>query len=171
MRSDEGDERDRLLDEALSSYSAEEPRPGLEQRVLNRIRAEAGARRRAWAQWYIAIPALCLLAVVALVGWPRREPAPAPRRPVAQAPEVKKPVVVPTRMRKPARQPRTRVAGLPKLEQFPSPSPLTEEERALLEFVMRSPKDAQAFLGDVEIQSVEPIRIEEIHIEPLQSGG
>ena len=43
MRSDEGDERDRLLDEALSSYSAEEPRPGLEQRVLNRIHAEAGA--------------------------------------------------------------------------------------------------------------------------------
>ena len=44
----ENNERDRKLeqwlDEALSEYSAAEPRLGLEQRVLNRVRGEENSR-------------------------------------------------------------------------------------------------------------------------------
>lgn len=60
---------------------------------------------------------------------------------------------------------------LPKREQFPTPTPLTAEERALLAFVEQSPRQAEKVLADTRRRSEEPIRIEEIHIEPLPDGG
>jgi hypothetical protein len=67
----ENNERDRKLeqwlDEALSDYSAAEPRFGLEQRVLNRVRAEEKARRRHWGLWKW-MPAFAAIAAVAIVG-------------------------------------------------------------------------------------------------------
>ena len=57
---------------------------------------------------------------------------------------------------------------LPRLPQFPAPAPMTNEERALLAFVARAPKQAQEALIDAQQQSVEPIRIEEIKIQPLE---
>jgi hypothetical protein len=41
----------------------------------------------------------------------------------------------------------------------------------LLAFVARAPKEAQEALIDTPQPSVEPIRIEEIKIQPLQSDG
>jgi hypothetical protein len=58
--------------------------------------------------------------------------------------------------------------ALPRLPQFPAPAPVTNEERALLAFVTRAPKEAQAALIDWQQQSLEPIQIEEIKIQPLQ---
>ena len=43
-----GDEVDRILDEALASYSLQEPRTGLSGRVMARIRSEGAASRRGW---------------------------------------------------------------------------------------------------------------------------
>ena len=66
----ENNERDRKLDqwldEALSQYSAAEPRLGMEQRVLAHIRAEQQARasRRNWWRWMPAFAAIAAVLVV-----------------------------------------------------------------------------------------------------------
>jgi hypothetical protein len=67
----ENNERDRKLeqwlDEALSEYSAAEPRLGLEQRVLNRVHGEEKARTRRWSLWKW-MPALAAIAAAVIVG-------------------------------------------------------------------------------------------------------
>ncbi len=74
----ENNERDRKLDqwldEALSDYSAAEPRFGLEQRVLNRIRGEE-QRSRKWNvwRWMPAFGAIAALTVVAIAVAPMLE--------------------------------------------------------------------------------------------------
>lgn len=66
----ENNERDRKLDqwldEALSQYSAAEPRLGLEQRVLAHVAAEEKTRssRRGWWRW---MPAFAAIAAVLIV--------------------------------------------------------------------------------------------------------
>jgi hypothetical protein len=54
------------LDEALSEYTAAEPRFGLEQRVLNRVHSEEKARTR-WGLWKW-MPAFAAIAAVAIIG-------------------------------------------------------------------------------------------------------
>ena len=67
----ENNERDRKLeqwlDEALSEYSNAEPRFGLEQRVLNRVRGEEKARTKRWSFWKW-MPAFAAIAAVLVVG-------------------------------------------------------------------------------------------------------
>ncbi len=67
----ENNERDRKLeqwlDEALSEYSNAEPRFGLEQRVLNRVRGEEQARAKRWGFWKW-MPAFAAIAAVLVVG-------------------------------------------------------------------------------------------------------
>ncbi len=65
---------------------------------------------------------------------------------------------------------KTRREELPKLEVFPTPHPLSPEERALVEFVNQHPTEA-AQLVDAERRSSEPIQIAAIHIEPLNTDG
>lgn len=55
------DELDKILDSALASYSQEEPRPGLDRRILNRIRAEGETRRFPWLPWTVANSSYCIL--------------------------------------------------------------------------------------------------------------
>ncbi len=45
---------------------------------------------------------------------------------------------------------------------FPSPTPMTSEERALVRFVLQSPAEAAAAFADVPSRSVE-----RLHVEPL----
>lgn len=67
----ENNERDRKLeqwlDEALSEYSAAEPRLGLVQRVLNRVHGEEKTRARRWNLWKW-MPALAAIAAAVIVG-------------------------------------------------------------------------------------------------------
>src|SRR6185369_8134435 len=67
----ENNERDRKLeqwlDEALSEYSAAEPRLGLEQRVLNRVRGEEKVRAQRWSFWKW-MPAFAAIAAAAIIG-------------------------------------------------------------------------------------------------------
>src|SRR5437763_967962 len=65
---------DRLIDTALPGYSEATPRPGLGQRVLNRIRiAEADRRRFKFLRVALAVVALLLLVIVL------RKPRSAPK--------------------------------------------------------------------------------------------
>jgi hypothetical protein len=164
------DDLDRLIDGALSGYSNVEPLAGLEDRVLNRVRADASRRRRRiWILGVLAAPAL--VALVLAIPW-RRTPAPMavtppPRAEVqAAAPAIVAPLPAPVpkvaRLHKAERTPARRV--LPKRDVFPTPTPLTREERLLLQLAASCP-DA------LVMRPMEQIEIKPIEIAPLNIGG
>lgn len=163
------DELDRILDQGLRSYSSAEPLAGLEQRTLSRARAARQPRAWGWLRWAVVLSVFACALIVAVAFWPKHERVrQAYKSALGIAESVPKlpaaPKVVEARVRKQRPKP------LPKLERFPSPAPLTDEERALLAFVARTPS-SQEIPTNKETQSLEPLEIAEIHIEPLESKG
>ena len=163
------DELDRRIDDALAGYSGAEPLAGIEERVLRRVRV--ATRRRAFG-WAAAIAvAAAMVVTVSVVRVPRvvtptyRVGVPAVMRP---APVLEKARVVTARRVKPRAR---RARRLPKLEQFPAPTPLTAEERALIAFVEHHPAEAQQVFAALQKRSHEPIEIQPIQIPPLRSDG
>lgn len=153
------DHLDRVLDSALAKYSAVEPRAGLEERVLVQLRSdELQPSRRVWLRWGLAA-AVAAVAVVAVLAW-RSSPAPHTvvethppvtiHEPSIQAaksgPDTTNEIAMAkhTSTQKPAALPvPATIAAHPKLEQFPSPQPLSAEEIALAHYVKNFPKEAQ----------------------------
>jgi len=143
---------DRMLDEGLAKYAAAEPRGGLEERILASLRAEqmkpASGR---WWQWGLAA-GMVLILVIAL-GWKWSRPdsptmvtrAPEavehPPEAVAKRGEASPTFQRPRRVVHGSRE--ENLAALPKLDQFPSPQPLTAEEIALTQYVKNFPTEAQ----------------------------
>lgn len=160
------DDLDNLIDGALAEYSAAEPLAGLEQRVLNRVQSERPARKPRW-WWAVAFVASVLAAVA--IGVLARKPEALPIAAVAPPPVVVAPVsaaVVPSATRRRPPKPR-RAAGaraLPKRGVFPTLSPLSREERLLVQLAESSP---QLLLA----QPVDEIQIKPIEIAPLQIDG
>jgi hypothetical protein len=157
-----GDELDRILDDALSSYSLAEPRPGLAQRVMARVQTERTATRVPW--WLAGFAALACTAI-AMMMWPSRTPAP----PVAITKSVVPRIVGPPTdvPRHELAQPRVfRTRHLPRRETLPSASPLTQEELTLLAFAQQAPGAALQFA-----QLDKPLEIEPITIRPLEIDG
>ncbi len=158
------DELDRILDDALASYSLREPRAGLPARVMARVRSE-GAVSRGW--WWCLAVAAAVLACVAIAIRPR----PATLAPPEAAKGVEQVLVeqvpVPPRRDAPRREAHARrMRSLPRRESFPSPAPLTPEERALVALVQQAPEAARQLA-----QPDRPLEIEAINIPPLQMDG
>ncbi|HXM42187.1 MAG TPA: hypothetical protein VN924_13115 [Bryobacteraceae bacterium] len=147
------DELDRALDEALARYSSAEPLAGLEQRVLNRVRAERPGRRIGRWAWAVALAAGMIATAVFWVGQAFR---PVPQQILTRATPPVQTTAPPPVLGKRHRQARR-------------PVPLTSEERALLALATRAPGQAREALLELPVRSTEPIRIEEIKIEPLRS--
>jgi len=160
------DELDRRIGSALVGYSDAEPLAGLEERVLRRVRVATRRRMLGWAVAFAAAAALVVTVIVVRVphhvGPTYRVGVPAVTRP---APVVEKARVVTVRR---AKTRAVRARRLPKLEQFPAPTPLTAEERALLALVAHHPAEAQQVFAELQ-KSNEPIEIQPIQIPPLQS--
>src|ERR1017187_3098118 len=154
MKNDEPDALDRALDKpldnALAQYSSEEPLAGLEQRVLNRVRAEGAPPRSGFGR-----------RVAAAGGWDR--PVPPPPFPGKAA----RPV--PLANARPVPKRATPAGFRKRPGQARRPVPLSSEERALLALVARAPDQAREALLDLQRRSTEPIQVEEIRIEPLRS--
>ena len=167
---------DLVIDAALAKYASIEPRAGLEQRVVANLRAgEAQVAHRAWWIWgFLGTLALALVVFVALA-WrvsiaappalavhvpnPRLTPAsPESRRTARSARHT-------LRQRPILKTPRERetVASNPKLDVFPSPLPLSEQEKLLSLYVEQNPEHAalvaEARMADLEQQSNEQQRI------------
>jgi hypothetical protein len=177
------DKLDQILDDALANYISQ-PRAGLEQRVLASVRADAGGERR-WLRWSLVVGAAACLVIAVLLF----THSSAPKAEVARVTSTPSTVVsVPTTQpnlaakSEPARKhavrnrtttPSVRPEPLPKLAQFPTPSPLTADEDALLGLVRTAkPETIQALSQQkAEPLSIAKIQIEEIQIEPLSSGG
>src|SRR5437016_4542691 len=163
------DELDRIVDRGLTGYSNCEPLAGLEDRILNRVRlGDAGRRHSRLWPWALVVPALATLATVAVLSRSGRAPSAKPiqttrvlRIPLAnargsdQSRDRKRAIV----KRKTGHHTRPRV--LPKRDQFPTPTPLTPEERALVVLARLRPDEVEAF---VELQKKNS---DEITIPPI----
>ncbi len=154
------DELDRVLDVALAKLKSE-PRAGLEERVLANLRAEtARGAERVWRRWGVLAAVAAALVIVAALSW-RPGRSARPTNHVAIAMPTTQPASTqvaasgePREVRLQAghalrktRRPRAveavTAAAQPKLEQFPSPQPLSEQERALARYVSQFPHEAE----------------------------
>jgi hypothetical protein len=150
------DDFDRALDEVLAQYASVEPRAGLEERILANLRlapVTAGARPW-WASSVAAVLAVVLMIAALLMFWRHQwsqPPTVGDRAPLREAPmdpylanrepgqvAKKKPR---RRTTRPGLQHET-VASGPKLDVFPSPLPLSEQEKLLAIYVGRDREHA-----------------------------
>lgn len=148
------------LDAALAKYAAVEPRPGLENRILASLRVErARVPDRAWWRLILRVALAAMVLVALTLVWRAIKPgqvveehhpsttlqSPAPSRTqIAASREV-----APQKPHHPVRRPtgdRAHVlvvaAAPPKLDQFPSPQPLNEQEKILADYVTEHHKQA-----------------------------
>jgi len=167
-------ELDRLIDSALAGYSSAQPLAGLEERVLNRVRLTDSARRRVLG-WAVTIAVGASVVVAAIFLRIPHAPSPA-MHDTAGIQTAAPPQSVPEELRVAPKRCRVRIETrraergrpLPKLEQFPSPTPMTAEEQALRSFVERYPVGAQQAFAQLHKWSNEPVEIEPIQIPPIQ---
>lgn len=154
------------LDGALAKYSRVEPRTGLEDRILATLRGrrEEEAAAWAWRRWTAAgalAVTVLLIVAVSLLRRPERTVPGAETYPSrktnlsggqtekqASARDVSPPHHPSgiSSARRPVahgigRSP-TVVSAVPRLEQFPSPQPLTEQEQILANYVAQYPDHA-----------------------------
>lgn len=146
------------LDEALERYSATEPRVGLEGRVLAQLQAEKSRVQTKNPQWWWAIGAATAVAAIVVTLWvgltsgrthvpERSHVIIVEHKDAGATANLTHPVVV-------VRQPRVNVRKQvsrpvraendrsPKLDQFPSPQPLSEQETMLARYVAEFPERA-----------------------------
>ena len=150
---------DRTLDVLLAKYSAVEPRAGLEARVLAHVYAQP-SKADGFIRWrwgLAAVVALALLVAASLWRW-RTESHPLSAKGNVETntsstrPELVRPVLstkhaavqgtIRNKKGKSRQKAQTILASAPKREQFPSPQPLSEQEKMLANYVMRFPEHA-----------------------------
>jgi len=173
METHDRDQVDDLLDAALKRYGEIEPRAGLEGRVLARLAQENHTNwRRPWA-WESAAAFACLLAVVAWIGIVGRRERPNINRQAAKIVNREhqleiaavRPRINDTRstQKNSARKgPQQARYTTPRLEQFPSPRPLSEQEKLLVAYASEYPKQAAELAQeqgrrDKELQAMYPV--------------
>jgi hypothetical protein len=173
-----------MLDTALRQYSAVEPRNGLEDRIVANLRSRNTAvTHRGWWAWGLATACALLLIGIGLTwNWRR-----TPRKPLAESPHrmeipsgtgSKQTVarsMAPAQRNKPAslrsgshknikqRQPSAESARAPKRDQFPSPQPLSEQERILASYVAQYPEHA-VLLAQAQAEAERLDREEEMRL-------
>jgi hypothetical protein len=148
---------DEQLDAILAKYAAVEPQTGLEERILANLKSgERASASVAWWRWAGALAAALLVAISLL--WVEKQspqqllprpttlPEQASHQPIAKGATPHsarrvKPMTVRAAGKHPSTQPAP-AAAEPKLDRFPSPQPLTEEELALVRYVQSFPKEA-----------------------------
>lgn len=168
---------DRWLDDAVQQYANAEPRPGLEGRVLACL-AEAERQPARNLRWWgvLALSTAALLALVFFsIGRSTLKPVETPvaheKPPSATRPESRKDgntaaennlnQSLPSRRNPEPRE----LASVdrpvpPKQEQFPSPAPLSDEEKLLASYVRSFPdKAAQVAQTQAELRKQEELEM------------
>jgi len=147
------DNLDCELDAALARYAAVEPRPGLEERVLANLRSAPASEAPGhnWWRWsVVAAVAAGIVVAIAMAGRSGRPSNPTVAKHSSTAEEPAKPSTrfvsneqendthprsVQVRQKRPRSHPPIVAAVAPKLDQFPSPQPLNEQEQILADYV------------------------------------
>jgi type IV secretory pathway VirB10-like protein len=179
MANQKQDELDRKLDAALAKYAAVEPRTGLEERVLATLRAEhAHVSDRAWWRRGAIAAVVAVFLVTLALTW-RSDKQPHPNRPVVTTqPPKERPIqtvsnaqssgvrpVRPDAARKvavPPSPPTLAIARPPKLDQFPSPQPLSVQEKILQSYVAENPEQA-VLLARARTEALRQDQLEEMN--------
>jgi hypothetical protein len=156
-------EMDRWLDDALAQNGKAEPRPGLEGRVLARL-AEARRESSRMRRWWSAL-AFTAAAILALVMVWRQRTEPSRTKPIANVATTQRAdehaagnTRLPDKNANAARENHplaiarnssnlralavAAMQNAPKLEQFPAPQPLSEQEQLLARYVQEFPQKA-----------------------------
>ena len=145
---------DRWLDDALPQYGNVEPRAGLERRILANLESAAQGQSRGQAWWW-AWGAAALMACVAIAVSVGIDMNHATKKTVATA----NPAIVgastkgsqsaapqlahlPHHVKRHSIPPNIEAAKEPRLEQFPSARPLSEQEQLLARYVRELPAEA-----------------------------
>ena len=174
-QSDHEDDLDRVLDSALAMYATIKSRPGLEERILANLRAEHSAARRTWWVWALVGALALLIVVLALRSGRAVRPEVAKQRP---APEVAKrvedrnlggsthPIRQVRRKQAAKRQP---LPANPKLDQFPSPQPLSEQEQILAMYINQNPESA-ALIAEARMETLRQQEAEQMRMAS-EGGG
>jgi hypothetical protein len=152
-----GDEFDRALDTALAKYMSADPRIGLEDRILARLHTErTKVNDRAWWRRSLS-PAGAVLVTAAILSWIMTRPSHPVmvNRPVVATRQMSEPesklsnvgaetvrVLAPTARKRSQRLSATSTTANPKLDVFPSPRPLSEQEQILTRYVAQFSKEA-----------------------------
>ncbi|HZD94799.1 MAG TPA: hypothetical protein VE133_11125 [Candidatus Sulfotelmatobacter sp.] len=152
---------DDLLDSMLSSYSAIEPRPGLEARVLAGLRDEESRKaQRPWNfRWVWAASAVAAVIVILALWVGRHHPAAPPTNTIVREKQPAQPQQVHPQVRRSLpvmagdaaqQRPQKQVpAGMRNVSLalnrrppvFPTPAPLSEQEQLLLRYFAHTPKE------------------------------
>lgn len=142
MHDDEADPFvDELLEASLKQYRGGEPRSGFEMRILAGVRTQERAARLRWLGWAVAVCA-GILAVIALTlhfaPTQLRQPTPSASLPqpvtTPPAPQIVSQQAPRLGARRPPAQFRRVATRRSRPEQFPTPLPLTEQEKLLLAY-------------------------------------
>ncbi|MGA9542726.1 MAG: hypothetical protein WBQ85_04105 [Candidatus Sulfotelmatobacter sp.] len=152
---------ERELDAALAKFTAGEPRAGLEDRILANLRAQqAQVTKQPWWRWPALAALTAAIVVTAFLAW-------RPERPVqkiASSPSATTQIgghagtqandgaSDATQLRDAGSRRRLKprpvshsvrvTSPVPKLDQFPSPQPLSEQERILARYIANYPEQA-----------------------------
>lgn len=192
-------EVEKWIDEGLAQYAKAEPRAGLEGRVLAQImeaRREAQERSSGRLRWWGALAfgtAAALLLALALLG--RFNQRTIPQTPVAKVavpPQASKSVasaagqgtglpgvmsfksglskLTPGKSERGKRGGAAQSNATPKLEQFPSAAPLSEQERMLALYVSQFP-DRATLMARAQTELHEQDELEMAAPWPTKVGG
>ncbi len=150
------------------------------QLLAARIIAMSTARQRK-KRWLIgisiAVPAVTCLLVMTLLHFPQPDSQPRAVSPTSipaispstVASGIKPPVAKP--LLKAARREigRNEPRRLPKLDQFPAPTPMTEQEQLLIQFATQAPRNTQRSIAKTQKQLHEPLSIAKLVIPRLDT--
>lgn len=143
---DQEKQLDYLLDSLLANYADVEPRPGFETRLLAALHEPKPALRFGWL-WAGAVAAVMATAGFAIYSLRLAELPPPPRIHAAAPPVLPAPEIVGrhkmSRQRLQSQVEPPQVASNVDLRQevFPTPNPLSEQERLLLQYLAGTPRD------------------------------
>lgn len=190
----EGKERnqfvDELLEASLKHYGQEEPRLGLEARILASVRASGRRTTRLRWVWSLGATAVAVTIVgLALylashtsvpttqvsqtvaskpgplvTGNPAQTPMSAPVAPVS--PRAKRGGGDTATAKVIIREQGRTIARVKRPEQFPTPTPLTEQEKLLLTYVEEVP--SSVLTAQAREEPIHDLKIDELKIPPLE---
>lgn len=186
---------DELLDSALLQHRAAQPRPGLEGRILERVRATAGeeiAAAKTWKLWIAAAATVAVVMMFAAIRVANRSHSPTSQTSQAStavpapastgvltansgtAPKLDNAtaVVEPKQIAHRESNPSHRVEAHRWPSQFPTPAPLTPEQKALVQYVRDTPPQVLEasllpHLSESQPTEIKPVKFSSVQIQPL----
>ena len=179
MSNEHNDDLDRVLNSALAMYATVEAREGLAQRIVANLRSQESSARSKWWTWGLAAAVLAMIIVA--VGWRfngTTRPSMANRPGIQQTPVQH---LLPQRTENtivrnvaPVRKhvaPRSARRDLnPKLDQFPSPQPMSEQEKLLAMYINQDPNHA-ALIAEARMEALRQDEAEKVRTVSADDQG